>query len=329
MKRFLPGCLVFCSLLLSSYVSAGVEHRIIGGQESQSGDWPTMSAIVYSPDGNSASLFQRQFCGGNLISSKWVLSAAHCFFRQDSLTDVWTKLDPADIRVAVGINDLRDQADELVVTNIITRDDYDPSDASSPNDIALLELSNAVSNSTMQITSNQVSEGNSSIVVGWGARQYDAFSTEPSDFPVILHEVAVPVVSNSTCNSQSSYNGLIVSSQLCAGFASGGKDSCGGDSGGPLMVLQNGEYRQAGIVSFGNGCALENFYGVYTRTSSFQNWIDEYVDEGFGAGAGSNSGTNSDSDDDGLGASFITVLLMALAFGARRIFRLAGGSRKS
>lgn len=329
MKRFLPGCLVFCSLLLCSYVSASVEHRIIGGQESQSGDWPAVTAIVHSPDVSSGSLFQRQFCGGNLISSKWVLTAAHCFFRKDSLTDVWTKLDPSDIRVVVGISDLRDQAEELVVTNIITHDDYVPSNPSSPNDIALLELSNSVSNSTMQITSNQVSDGNSSIVVGWGARKFDVFSGDASDFPVVLHEVEVPIVSNSICNSPSSYNGDIESSHICAGLASGGKDSCGGDSGGPLMVLQNGEYKQAGIVSFGKGCALENFYGVYTRTSSFQNWIDEYVDEGFGAGAGSNSGTSSDSDSDGLGASFITVLLMVLTVGARRLFRLAGGSRKS
>jgi secreted trypsin-like serine protease len=60
---------------------------------------------------------------------------------------------------------------------------------------------------------------------------------------------------------------------MCAGLNNGGKDACQGDSGGPLWVTFNEEKVQAGIVSWGEGCARPNFYGVYARTSSLVDFI--------------------------------------------------------
>ena len=311
------------ALLVSAAASAQVEHRIIGGVEASSGDWPSIAAIAYAPD-TVSSLYQRQFCGGNLIQGRWVLSAAHCFYRESGFSGNWVLMDAAEIRVVLGVTDLSESAEELVVTNIIVHEAYDPDDAGSPNDIALLELAQSSSLQTMSVTDNYVASGVTATVIGWGARVFDALKQESSDFPLKLNEVDVPVVSNNTCNSSESYNGSITDSMLCAGFEAGGKDSCAGDSGGPIMIEQNGQYWQAGIVSFGAGCAIENYYGVYTRTSSFVSWIENYTGDASSGGAVHSAGasdgdesTDSDSSS-GTGSASMGALALLLSLLASR-----------
>lgn len=64
---------------------------------------------------------------------------------------------------------------------------------------------------------------------------------------------------------------------LCAGYSYGGKDSCSGDSGGPLMVFIDEQWVHAGVVSWGYGCAQSGYYGVYARTTQAINFIKQYV----------------------------------------------------
>jgi len=128
------------------------------------------------------------------------------------------------------------------------------------------------------------------------------------------------------CNSPQSYDGLLGDGQICAGLPQGGKDSCLGDSGGPLMTQQNGEYRQVGVVSFGRGCAEENFYGVYTRLEYYKEWISdmtgitnyEVPDETNAPGITDNNGpqsndpniiTTSSSKPDSGGAGSLSAIL--------------------
>jgi hypothetical protein len=69
---------------------------------------------------------------------------------------------------------------------------------------------------------------------------------------------------------------------FCAGYKKGGTDTCQGDSGGPLYVAgPNGEHIQAGITSFGNGCARPDAYGVYTNVGQFEDWIKERVQNAY------------------------------------------------
>uniref|UniRef100_A0A7N8Y7F0 Peptidase S1 domain-containing protein n=1 Tax=Mastacembelus armatus TaxID=205130 RepID=A0A7N8Y7F0_9TELE len=92
--------------------------------------------------------------------------------------------------------------------------------------------------------------------------------------PGTLQEVSIPIVSNTRCNAA---YGSITSNMMCAGLTQGGKDSCQGDSGGPLVSKNNTVWVQAGVVSFGYGCAKPNYPGVYTRVSQYENWINNQI----------------------------------------------------
>lgn len=83
----------------------------------------------------------------------------------------------------------------------------------------------------------------------------------------------MPIVNHSECRVLYRAVGIdIDDSQLCAGGIAG-EDSCRGDSGGALMKLQGDNWFVEGIVSFGNKCGLAGWPGVYTRVSSFEDWI--------------------------------------------------------
>ncbi|KAB1252001.1 Tryptase beta-2 [Camelus dromedarius] len=105
---------------------------------------------------------------------------------------------------------------------------------------------------------------------------------EPLPPPFPLKQVQVPIVENSVCDEQ--YHAglstaddfpIILDDMLCAGRK--GHDSCQGDSGGPLVCKTKGTWLQAGVVSWGEGCAQTERPGVYTRVTSYLDWIYQYV----------------------------------------------------
>ena len=246
-----------------------VLSRIIGGERAAEGAWPSAVALVRN---TNQSLFQRQFCGANLINSKWAITAAHCLF-----DGFGTPINAADIKVALGFNDLADEpsATEVVVANLYIHPQYNNSDASAPHDLALIELAQTTTVQHMRLFQGDARDqaGTAAVVVGWGVNDF----SNPSQplFPSELNQVSVPVVSTPICNAPQSYAGLLGEGHICAGLPQGGRDSCLGDSGGPLMIRQDGEYKQIGVVSFGRGCAEPNFYGVYTRLEHYKTWIGD------------------------------------------------------
>ncbi len=247
------------------------KHFIIGGEPVfQQAVAPWIVALVYNSD---AELVQRQFCGGSVIADRWVLTAAHCLF--DRRGDL---LQLSDLNVATNAADLgASNVPELLITNMIVHPDYVHNAANPHSDIALLELatSSGVEPITLSTKSSDKLVGLQATIMGWGAVDND----DPSQpkFPIQLHSVDVPVVSLGVCNAPVSYNGALYANQLCAGLEEGGRDSCVGDSGGPMIVNYEGQVQQVGIVSFGFGCALPNFYGVYTDIPYFIGWINQYV----------------------------------------------------
>lgn len=304
LARFSFLLLLFTGLVLQSLAADSPlrSPRIIGGKDTTITEWPSLVAIVSVDD---KSLFERQYCAGNLIAPNWVVTAAHCMF--DGVTLV--AFLPSEIETVLATTDLNDEPQERrVVSNIFVHPEYDKSETDSPNDIALLELANVTNQTPMALYSGEPAAGTMAKIVGWGATAYD--NNQPTNFPTILQEADLPIVSNKTCNQPESYDGTIRDDQICAGFAAGGTDTCGGDSGGPLMAVQNGAFKQVGVVSFGAGCALPDKYGVYTRMSSFETWIEDFtgLDLGANGNKGDNGGANSGNGGGGALGSLETLI---------------------
>jgi secreted trypsin-like serine protease len=250
---------------------------IVGGGPADPGEYPWMVALV---DSSTANPRFGQFCGGSLIGAEWVLTAAHCVVSFGSVAD------PEDIDVVLGVNNLDEgptsgsSGQRIGLTQVIPNPAYN--EVSSDSDVALLHLSAPASLAPSAVgTLGLVGPGDGALVApgtiatvtGWGVTSESGSSGSNA-----LLEVDVPIVSNSTCNAPASYNGAVTENMLCAGFDEGEKDSCYGDSGGPLIVPDGGGgWLQAGVVSWGNGCARPDWYGVYSRVSQFKGWIGQYA----------------------------------------------------
>lgn len=275
MKIFSLRSLILLLLLQSAWLhAADLQPRIIGGNDTDADEWPATVALLFTDiydssvaagDSVGVAQFNAQFCAGTLLTPKWVLTAAHCVHDTNN-----QPFPAADILVLAGVTDLLVNGQQQVVTNIIVNPSYDP--LLFDSDIALLELANeTVAPATdIPLYQGDPAVGSDATVVGWGDT-----TNSLGVFPDILQEAVVQVISTTDCNSATAYNDAITDNMLCA--AATGKDSCGGDSGGPLMAMQNGGFRQVGIVSFGNECALPNFPGVYTRVDRFSTWINDII----------------------------------------------------
>jgi len=267
MMKFFKATVLLIGIMFvanNSVAASNIETRIVGGDTVPSpSEYPW---VVMLSESNSTSDF---FCGASLVSEKWILTAAHC----------------VDDLIADGIYAFVGEYSKLVndstanqISKIIVHPDYDAS--TSDNDIALLRLSDPetvvtpvkiISSAIALTLEGLVDDINADVtVIGWGDTENPVSNT----YPNILREVELPYISNTVCNQPESLNGQVTSNMMCAGIAAGGIDSCQGDSGGPLVFSDTGEWYQAGIVSWGYGCAEPDKFGVYTRVENYIDWIE-------------------------------------------------------
>ncbi|KAJ8724284.1 hypothetical protein PYW08_015758 [Mythimna loreyi] len=272
---------------------ARTKRRIVGGYETKEREYPWMAMLMYNG---------RFFCGGSLINDLYILTAAHCTgYRKERIT----------IRLLEHDTKNPNETKTIIrkVSQVIRHQRYNP--GTYDNDIALmrlderLDLSSAVkrvrrddeegstsspSSSTTEETATTPAEPATDddhrvrpvclptpglsytrecgVVIGWGV------TDEGGSVSNTLQEVKVPIVSNAECKDRS-YGRRITDNMMCAGEPDGGRDACQGDSGGPLHVFNETteKYQEVGVVSWGEGCARPDKYGVYARVNRYLTWI--------------------------------------------------------
>jgi secreted trypsin-like serine protease len=275
----LAGVLLTASLLVpaAAHAQTGgtVQPKVVGGSQVDISQYPWQAALVDSPQKVSGTAHDRQFCGGSLLTSRIVITAGHCVsgFDPDCLLLCSSDpLEPDDLDVVLGQTQLSTApgSAETPVQAIKVQGNYDNNDP--PRfDVAYLVLASASGFPQIKIAGPDEGAlwdpGSSEQITGWGSTSKCNVNCGPtSDF---LRAATVPIIADSSCSSTNVYGSLFdPNTMVCAGYLTGGVDTCAGDSGGPLQApLDGGGYRLVGITSWGRGCAQNNAPGVYTRVA--------------------------------------------------------------
>ncbi|GFY58927.1 protein masquerade [Trichonephila inaurata madagascariensis] len=241
--------------------------RVVGGKTSLPGEWCWQVALINAKN--------QYLCGGALIGSRWVLTAAHC------ITSLVRNGDA--IYVRVGDYDLASQfgtpgaQTQKVSTSYIH---HNHNGQTLDNDIALLRLENPVQLQEsvclvcLPARGAENNPGKRCTVTGYG------YMDESGPIALKIREATLPIVEEKLCTEQvnkvTEKQFILPAGSFCAGGESG-NDACQGDGGGPLTCENEGYYELTGLVSWGFGCGKENVPGVYVKVSSYIGWINQII----------------------------------------------------
>ncbi|XP_051757393.1 hepatocyte growth factor activator isoform X4 [Ctenopharyngodon idella] len=237
--------------------------RILGGTSALPGAHPWMAALY----------IRDEFCAGTLVSSCWIVSAAHCFLSNPL---------QSQIRVVLGQHGFNDtgpntrtfDVEKYILYPLYTQ--FQP----TLNDIALVKLKK-VNGSCAQKTpfirpiclpgkDTTFPDHYCCKISGWGHMSEKANSYSQ------LIEGVVKIIPFDHCSSPEVYGSEVRSGMLCAGSDSC-VDACQGDSGGPLACECDGVSFLYGIISWGDGCGRSGKPGVYTLVPKYADWINSVI----------------------------------------------------
>lgn len=239
--------------LPTPYADAAPTPRVIEGTEPAPGAYPFMAAIV---DRHRTSAWYGLLCGGAVVGNEWVLTAASCVADRH----------PADLDVVVGRHDLTSTEGHRVhVIEVLIHPSY--SSGSHRFDGALLRLAEPVPAGTLKLVApNTTSYPSSATIAGWG-------DTETNErFPRTLRHAGVALVDDAACRQVYGID-FDEPSMMCAGDPAAGANTCSGDRGGPLFAPDGNQSVLLGVSSWGVGCDVPGFPGVFTRISALWSWV--------------------------------------------------------
>lgn len=238
---------------------------VFGGENAKDGQYPHMVALAYE---DSSIVWH---CGGTLISEKFILTAAHCTDLGNGLKVKYARLGDINLNGATG-----------KIINVLSIN-YPKEFTFSKryHDIALLELEETVAFSYRILPAclfinkgdRNAFKNEKVYATGWG---YINTNDERSD---ILQTVNLQYFPNCAGELNSSLlpSGVNETIQICYGHMTEQKDTCAGDSGGPLFYSDKNIDVVIGLTSIGHGCGKRNRAAAYTRVSFYIDWIESVV----------------------------------------------------
>lgn len=237
--------------------------RIVGGVPAGLGQYPFQAGLL----GDIIGLNGVSVCGGSLVSTNRVVTAAHCWF--DGVHQAWR------LTIVLGTVRLFEGGTRIETSAVVTHPNWSPTLVR--NDVAVVYLTNpvAVSDTISPValpTGNELFEtfaGDRAIAVGFGLTS-DGGSLTANQY---LSHVNLNIISNTLCSL--SFPLIVQASNICTSGI-GGVGTCGGDSGGPLIVQRNNRPILVGITSFGSALGCESALpAAYARVTAYTDFINQ------------------------------------------------------
>ncbi|KAH8347204.1 hypothetical protein KR059_006576 [Drosophila kikkawai] len=257
-----PLCLGFMSSCQAVPIVGG---RIVSTVGSSPIKYPFMVSLQDVIRGNGTRGFSyRHFCGGSLISDRWILSAAHCVWRKNI----------HNIAAFIGYEDI-ENIGQLEPYGLESAEYIYFQPSNFRNDIALLYMKRRywsylrrdLQFAQLPPQGMQPDRNESCRIIGYGATRHAGPSQKQ------LFEAEVQVIGNQKCRDIIGHiwapqNGA---NTVCA--LGNNQDSCQGDSGGPLICPYGGRDYIYGLVSHGLTCGIQGMPSIYTVTRPYYDWV--------------------------------------------------------